>query len=63
MTDTSAREVAKAVVRRNTEEVQGGGDFDLFETLRRRFHRPYALAGPNPKALQAIGIDVITFFK
>jgi steroid delta-isomerase-like uncharacterized protein len=24
---------AKAVVRRNTEEVQGGGDFDLFEEL------------------------------
>lgn len=30
--DTSA-EAAKAVVRRNTEEVQGGGNFDLFEEL------------------------------
>ncbi|HEY1970414.1 MAG TPA: ester cyclase [Pseudonocardia sp.] len=26
-------EAAKAVVRRNTEEVQGGGDFDLFEHI------------------------------
>ena len=26
-------ENAKAIVRRNTEEVQGGGDFALFETL------------------------------
>jgi steroid delta-isomerase-like uncharacterized protein len=26
-------EVAKSVVRRNTEEVQGGGDFDLFDQL------------------------------
>jgi steroid delta-isomerase-like uncharacterized protein len=26
-------EAAKAVVRRNTEEVQGKGDFDLFEEL------------------------------
>ena len=33
MTDTSASEAAKAVVRRNTEEVQGGGNFDLFEEL------------------------------
>ncbi|WP_329595812.1 MULTISPECIES: hypothetical protein [unclassified Streptomyces] len=26
-------EAAKAVVRRNTEEVQGGGDFALFDEL------------------------------
>ncbi len=26
-------EAAKAVVRRNTEEVQGGGNFDVFEEL------------------------------
>ncbi|GIZ50301.1 ester cyclase [Noviherbaspirillum aridicola] len=26
-------EAAKAVVRRNTEEVQGGGNFELFEEL------------------------------
>ncbi|MFD1960995.1 ester cyclase [Novosphingobium panipatense] len=26
-------EAAKLVVRRNTEEVQGGGDFDLFDQL------------------------------
>jgi predicted ester cyclase len=32
MTNTSG-ETAKAVVRRNTEEVQGGGDFELFEEL------------------------------
>jgi predicted ester cyclase len=28
-----AGEVAKAIVRRNTEEVQGKGDFELFEEL------------------------------
>jgi steroid delta-isomerase-like uncharacterized protein len=28
-----ASEAAKAVVRRNTEEVQGGGNFDVFEEL------------------------------
>ena len=33
MTTTNAGEAAKAVVRRNTEEVQGGGNFALFEEL------------------------------
>jgi predicted ester cyclase len=30
---TSTEEAAKAVVRRNTEQVQVGGDFELFEEL------------------------------
>ena len=30
---TDAGEAAKALVRRNTEEVQGGGDFELFDEL------------------------------
>lgn len=33
MTRTEESTAAIAVVRRNTEEVQGGGDFDLFERL------------------------------
>ena len=33
MTSTDASEVAKAVVRRNTEEVQGGGNFAVFDEL------------------------------
>jgi steroid delta-isomerase-like uncharacterized protein len=33
MTKISACEAAKAVVRRNTEEVQGGGNFEVFEEL------------------------------
>jgi hypothetical protein len=33
MTGDSVSDVAKAVVRRNTEEVQGGGNFDVFEEL------------------------------
>lgn len=33
MTTLSISEAAKAVVRRNTEEVQGGGNFELFEEL------------------------------
>lgn len=33
MTETSISEAAKAVVRRNTEKVQGGGNFELFEQL------------------------------
>ncbi|MGL4961622.1 MAG: ester cyclase [Inquilinus sp.] len=33
MTAHDFSESAKAVIRRNTEEVQGGGDFDLFEQL------------------------------
>jgi steroid delta-isomerase-like uncharacterized protein len=33
MTDDQASEAAKAVVRRNTEDVQGGGDFALFDEL------------------------------
>ena len=33
MTKTSVSEAAKAVVRRNTEEVQGGGNFQVFEEL------------------------------
>lgn len=33
MTTSELSEVAKAVVRRNTDEVQSGGDFALFEKL------------------------------
>jgi steroid delta-isomerase-like uncharacterized protein len=33
MATKSSSEAAMAVVRRNTEEVQGGGNFDLFEEL------------------------------
>ena len=33
MSTHDASEAAKAVVRRNTEQVQGGGDFALFEQL------------------------------
>jgi steroid delta-isomerase-like uncharacterized protein len=33
MTDSSISDAAKAVVRRNTEEVQGRGNFELFEEL------------------------------
>ena len=33
MTGNSISDAAKAVVRRNTEEVQGGGNFDVFEEL------------------------------
>jgi len=31
--DAALSEIAKAVVRRNTEEVQGKGNFDVFEEL------------------------------
>jgi hypothetical protein len=33
MTTNNISEAAKAVIRRNTEEVQGGGNFELFEQL------------------------------
>ena len=33
MSNNASSEAAKAVVRRNTEEVQGKGDFDVFEEL------------------------------
>jgi len=33
MNSTSSSDVAKAVVRRNTEEVQGKGNFDVFEEI------------------------------
>ena len=33
MTGDSVLDAAKVVVRRNTEEVQGGGNFDVFEEL------------------------------
>src|SRR5262249_6697970 len=33
MTGDSVSDAAKAVVRRNTEAVQGGGNFDVFEEL------------------------------
>ena len=33
MTSSTSSEAAKAVVRRNTEEVQGRGNFDVFEKL------------------------------
>ena len=33
MTSKTSSDAAKAVVRRNTEEVQGGGNFELFDEL------------------------------
>ena len=33
MSSTASSDAAKAVVRRNTEEVQGKGNFDVFEEL------------------------------
>jgi hypothetical protein len=33
MTTKTSSDAAKAVVRRNTEEVQGGGNFELFDEL------------------------------
>ena len=39
MSTTTTSDAAKAVVRRNTEEVQGGGNFGVFEEL---------FAGPSP---------------
>jgi hypothetical protein len=33
MRSSSISEIARTVVRRNTEEVQGGGNFELFEEL------------------------------
>lgn len=33
MSNAETSEALKAVVRRNTEQVQGGGDFELFEEL------------------------------
>ena len=33
MSTITASDAAKAVVRRNTEEVQSGGNFDVFEEL------------------------------
>ncbi len=39
MSATTTSDAAKAVVRRNTEEVQGGGNFVVFEEL---------FAGPSP---------------
>jgi steroid delta-isomerase-like uncharacterized protein len=33
VSSSNVGEAAKAVVRRNTEEVQGGGDFELFDEL------------------------------
>jgi hypothetical protein len=33
MSENASSETAKAIVRRNTEEVQGKGNFDVFEEL------------------------------
>ena len=35
MTINNVSEAAKAVVRRNTEEVQGGGNFEVFDDALR----------------------------
>lgn len=45
MTETEAGEAAKKTVRRNTEEVQGGGDFALFDEL---FADDFADHTPQP---------------
>ena len=47
MSDASLSAVAKAVVRRNTEEVQGKGNFDVFEEL---FADDFVDHTPQPNA-------------
>ena len=48
MTINNTSEAAKAVVRRNTEEVQSGGNFEVFDELfADDFSRPHAAAGPH----------------
>jgi predicted ester cyclase len=45
MTDTTTGEAAKSVVRRNTEEVQGKGNFGVFEQL---FAKDFVDHTPQP---------------
>jgi len=47
MSDATLSAVAKAVVRRNTEEVQGKGNFDVFEEL---FADDFVDHTPQPNA-------------
>ena len=47
MSDATLSEVAKSVVRRNTEEVQGKGNFDVFEEL---FADDFVDHTPQPNA-------------
>jgi len=49
MTDSSISDAAKAVVRRNTEEVQGRGNFELCEELFSAHIRSDESFGASPK--------------
>jgi hypothetical protein len=48
MSNTTSSDAAKAVVRRNTEEVQSRGNFDVFEEL---FARDFVDHTPNRAGL------------
>ena len=57
MTSSTSGEAAKAVVRRNTEEVQGKGNFRrLRGALRRRLRRPYAAAQHDSRQARGAGM-------
>ena len=56
MSNSASREAAKAVVRRNTEEVQGKGNFHVFEEL---FANDFVDHTPQPTMTADKGLDVL----
>ncbi len=59
MTDINISEAAKAVIRRNTEEVQGGGNWALFDEL---FADDFVDHTPQPKTT-ADKAGVLTLYR
>ena len=59
MTDINVSEAAKAVIRRNTEEVQGGGNWALFDEL---FADDFVDHTPQPQTT-ADKVGVLTLYR
>ena len=56
MSTITASDAAKAVVRRNTEEVQSGGNFDVFEEL---FADDFVGIAPTHRKIHFETVDVM----
>jgi predicted ester cyclase len=57
MSHSTAEEPAKEIVRRNTEQVQGRGDFDMFDTLFADDfidHTPQPGTAPDKEGVRAL---------
>jgi hypothetical protein len=59
VTTNNISDAAKAVVRRNTEEVQGGGNFEVFEELFADDFLDHTFLDHSPQPGREIQFDTV----